>query len=43
VSQDGVPANAFDLKENIASMVVHSGRGNTGMVDLPHQFEIELS
>ncbi len=43
VSQDGVPANAFDLRENIASMVVHSGRGNTGLVDLPHQFEIELN
>jgi ABC-type polysaccharide/polyol phosphate transport system ATPase subunit len=43
VSQDGVPANAFDLRENIASIVVHSGRGGTGVVELPHQFQIELN
>jgi ABC-type polysaccharide/polyol phosphate transport system ATPase subunit len=43
VSQDGVPANAFDLRENIASIMVHSGRGLGGMVELPHRFEINLS
>jgi ABC-type polysaccharide/polyol phosphate transport system ATPase subunit len=41
VSRDGLGADAYDLREDISSLLVHSARSGGGAVDLPHSFEIE--
>jgi ABC-type polysaccharide/polyol phosphate transport system ATPase subunit len=41
VSRDGMGADAFDLREDISSIVVHAGRSGGGAVDFPHRFQIE--
>ena len=33
-------ADAIDIREDIASLVVHSGHFTGGVVNLPHTFEI---
>ena len=41
VSRDGSGADAYDLRENIASLIIHATRSGGGTADLPHSFEIE--
>jgi ABC-type polysaccharide/polyol phosphate transport system ATPase subunit len=41
VSRDGLGADAYDLRENISSIIVHATHSGGGAVDLPHEFEIE--
>lgn len=42
ISRDGLGADAYDLREDISSIIVHAaGRTGGGLVDLPHRFEIE--
>jgi len=41
VSRDGIGADAFDLREDISSVIVHAASTGGGVVDLPHRFEIE--
>jgi ABC-type polysaccharide/polyol phosphate transport system ATPase subunit len=41
VTRDGLGADAFDMREDIATIIVHSGRSGGGAVDLPHQFAID--
>jgi ABC-type polysaccharide/polyol phosphate transport system ATPase subunit len=43
VSRDGIGADAYDLREEISSLIVHSAVSGGGAVDLPHRFEIEVS
>lgn len=41
VSRDGLGADAFDLREGLSSIIVHATHSGGGMVDLPHEFDIE--
>ena len=41
VTRDGTVADAYDLREDISSIVVHAGLSGGGAVDLPHSFSIE--
>jgi len=41
VARPGLGADAIDLRADLASVVVHGGNFTTGVVDLPHEFEIE--
>ncbi len=41
VSRDGFGADAFDMRGDISSIIVHSGTAGGGAADLPHEFEIE--
>jgi ABC-type polysaccharide/polyol phosphate transport system ATPase subunit len=41
VSRDGIGADAYDLREDISSLIVHAALSGGGAVDLPHRFEIE--
>jgi ABC-type polysaccharide/polyol phosphate transport system ATPase subunit len=41
VTRDGTVADAYDLREDISSIVVHAGQSGGGAVDLPHSFAIE--
>jgi ABC-type polysaccharide/polyol phosphate transport system ATPase subunit len=41
VTRDGTVADAYDLREDISSIVVHAGMSGGGAVDLPHSFSIE--
>ncbi len=43
VTRNGVGADAYDMREDIASLVVHGGHSGGGAVDLPHEFEIDVS
>jgi hypothetical protein len=40
VARQGTGAHALDLREDIASVVVHGGTFTGGVVNLPHSFEI---
>jgi hypothetical protein len=40
VAHHGTGAHALDLREDIASVLVHGGRFTGGVVNLPHSFEI---
>jgi len=40
VARQGAGADALDLREDIASVVVHGGRFTGGIVELPHTFRI---
>ncbi len=40
VTGDGSAENAYDLREDIASVIIHSDRSGGGVVDLPHSFDI---
>jgi ABC-type glutathione transport system ATPase component len=41
VARQGSGADTLDLREDMASVIVHSTRDSGGMLDLPHRFEIE--
>ena len=41
IARAGMGADAIDLRADLASIVVHGGHFTTGVVDLPHEFEIE--
>jgi ABC-2 type transport system ATP-binding protein len=41
VSRDGLGADAYDLREDISSIIVHASRSGGGLADLPHSLEIE--
>jgi ABC-type polysaccharide/polyol phosphate transport system ATPase subunit len=40
VARPGLGADTIDLRDDLASVVVHGGNFTTGVVDLPHSFEI---
>jgi ABC-type polysaccharide/polyol phosphate transport system ATPase subunit len=42
VARNGFGADALDLREDLASLVVHGGPVTGGVVELPHTFEIGL-
>ncbi len=41
ITRSGVGADAYDLREDISSIIVHSSSSGGGAVDLPHRFEIQ--
>ncbi len=41
IARAGMGADAIDLRADLASLVVHGGHFTTGVVDLPHEFEVE--
>jgi hypothetical protein len=41
VSRDGLGADAFDLREDVSSIIVHAALSGGGAVDLPHRFSID--
>jgi len=41
VARQGSGADTLDLREDMASVIVHSTRDSGGMLDPPHRFEIE--
>jgi ABC-type polysaccharide/polyol phosphate transport system ATPase subunit len=41
VTPDGLGANAYDLRESMSSIIVHSTRSGGGAADFPHSIEIE--
>jgi ABC-type polysaccharide/polyol phosphate transport system ATPase subunit len=43
VTRDGSVADAYDLRADITSIVVHAGVTGGGAVELPHSFEIKRS
>jgi ABC-type polysaccharide/polyol phosphate transport system ATPase subunit len=43
VSADGLGANAYDLRNDLSTIIVHAGKSGGGAVDLPHSFQIERS
>ncbi len=40
ISRDGFGADAYDMRTDISSMIVHATGAGGGAVDLPHRFEI---
>jgi ABC-type polysaccharide/polyol phosphate transport system ATPase subunit len=43
VARNGSGADALDLREDLASLVVHGGHFTGGVTNLPHGFEVERS
>jgi ABC-type polysaccharide/polyol phosphate transport system ATPase subunit len=43
VAREGGGADVLDLREDLASLVVHSTRWSGGIVDIPHTLELERS
>jgi ABC-type polysaccharide/polyol phosphate transport system ATPase subunit len=43
VTADGLGADAYDLREEMSSLIVHATRSGGGAVDLPHTIELERS
>jgi ABC-type polysaccharide/polyol phosphate transport system ATPase subunit len=43
ISRNGLGEDAYDLREEISTMIVHASHAGGGAVDLPHKFEIERS
>ena len=41
IARVGMGSDTIDLRADLASLIVHGGRFTTGVVDLPHEFEIE--
>ena len=41
VTPDGVGSNAYDLRDEMASILVHATRAGGGAVDLPHTIVIK--
>lgn len=41
IARAGSGADALDLRADIASVIVHGGHFTGGVVDLPHEFELE--
>ncbi len=40
IARAGMGSDTIDLRADLATLVVHGGRFTTGVVDLPHEFEI---
>jgi hypothetical protein len=34
-------SDTIDLRADLATIIIHGGRFTTGVVDLPHEFQIE--
>jgi ABC-type polysaccharide/polyol phosphate transport system ATPase subunit len=43
VSREGLGADAYDLRDDISSIIVHASRSGGGLADFPHSLEIERS
>jgi ABC-type polysaccharide/polyol phosphate transport system ATPase subunit len=43
ITRSGLGVDAFDLREDISSIIVHASQAGGGAADLPHSFEIERS
>jgi ABC-type polysaccharide/polyol phosphate transport system ATPase subunit len=41
ITRSGLGADAYDLREDISSIIVHASQPGGGAADLPHSFEIE--
>ena len=41
IARAGLGSDTIDLRADLATVVIHGGRFTTGVVDLPHSFEIE--
>ena len=41
VVRAGLGSDTIDLRADLATIIVHGGRFTTGVVDLPHEFEIQ--
>jgi ABC-type polysaccharide/polyol phosphate transport system ATPase subunit len=41
VARDGGGANALDLREDLVTLAVHSTKTTGGIVDIPHQIEVQ--
>jgi ABC-type polysaccharide/polyol phosphate transport system ATPase subunit len=41
IARVGMGSDTIDLRADLATVIVHGGRFTTGVVDLPHAFEIE--
>jgi len=41
IARAGLGSDTIDLRTDLATVVIHGGRFTTGVVDLPHAFEIE--
>jgi ABC-type polysaccharide/polyol phosphate transport system ATPase subunit len=41
IARAGLGADTIDLRADLASIVIHGGHFTTGVVDLPHEFQIE--
>ena len=41
VARAGTGADAIDVRPDIATLVIHGGQFTTGVVDFPHEFQIE--
>ncbi len=41
IARAGMGSDTIDLRADLASVIVHGGNFTTGVVDLPHSFEIE--
>jgi hypothetical protein len=40
LARAGMGADTIDLRADLASVVVHGGHFTTGVIDLPHEFEV---
>ncbi len=43
ITREGIGADAYDLREDISSIIVHGTSAGGGAVDLPHRFAIKRS
>ena len=41
IARAGMGSDAIDVRPDLASLVIHGGQFTTGVVDLPHEFEIQ--
>jgi len=41
VAREGGGADVLDLREDLASLMVHGSRFSGGVVDIPHTLELE--
>ena len=41
IARAGMGSDTIDLRADLASVIVHGGHFTTGVVDLPHEFEIQ--
>jgi hypothetical protein len=41
VARAGLGADALDLREDLASLIVHGARVTGGLADVPHRYRID--
>ncbi|MGA3361530.1 MAG: ABC transporter ATP-binding protein [Solirubrobacteraceae bacterium] len=41
IARAGMGSDTIDLRADLATIIIHGGRFTTGVVDLPHEFQIE--